>query len=159
FHFSGGPMDLIDSHAHLDDDRFAGDLPAVLERAAAAGVQRILTIATTAPTSATSVELAARYPHILSATGGIQPNHRAEAAADAWDQVCRLATRAEVKALGETGLDRHWDYTPFAEQEDYFARHLALARTLGLPVVIHCRDAEADVVRMLRDDYDKHGPV
>jgi TatD DNase family protein len=62
-------------------------------------------------------------------------------------------------ALGETGLDRHWDYTPFPQQEDYFARHLALARQLGLPVVIHCREAEADVMRMLREDFEKHGPV
>ncbi len=62
-------------------------------------------------------------------------------------------------ALGETGLDRYWDYTPFPQQEDYFARHLELARRTGLPVVIHCRDAEADVVRMLRADFEKHGPV
>ncbi len=62
-------------------------------------------------------------------------------------------------ALGETGLDRYWDRTPFAHQQDYFARHLALARVLGCGVVIHCREAEADVVRMLREDFDRHGPV
>ncbi len=60
-------------------------------------------------------------------------------------------------ALGETGLDRYWDYTPFAQQEDYFARHLELARRLQLPVIIHCREAEADIVRMLREDFDRHG--
>jgi len=64
-----------------------------------------------------------------------------------------------VVALGETGLDRHWDYTPFPQQEDFFARHLDLARKHHLPVVIHCREAEADVVRMLRADYERHGPV
>jgi TatD DNase family protein len=62
-------------------------------------------------------------------------------------------------AVGETGLDRHWNYTPFAQQEDYFARHLELARKHGLPVVIHCREAEADVVRMLREDFQRHGPI
>ena len=61
--------------------------------------------------------------------------------------------------LGETGLDRYWDRAPFPLQEDYFARHLALSRRRNLPVVIHCREAEADVVRMLREDFDKHGPV
>src|SRR5207253_8206062 len=71
----------------------------------------------------------------------------------------RLATSPKVVALGETGLDRHWDFTPFPQQEDYFARHLELARKLSLPVVIHCREAEADVVRMLRADFERHGPV
>src|SRR5207302_9086093 len=59
----------------------------------------------------------------------------------------------------ETGLDRHWHDTPFSQQEDFFARHLALARVRRLPVVIHCREAETDVVRMLRADYDRHGPI
>jgi TatD DNase family protein len=61
--------------------------------------------------------------------------------------------------VGETGLDRHWDYTPFPQQEELFARHLQLARHKGLAVVIHCREAEADVARMLRADFDRHGPV
>jgi TatD DNase family protein len=150
---------LIDTHAHLDDERFGGDLPAVLERAAAAGIARIITIATTGPTSEVSVQLAEKHPHILSATVGIQPNHVAGEAPDAWDQVCRLVNRPGVVALGETGLDRYWDHTPFPQQEDYFSRHLHLARANKLPVVIHCREAEADTVRMLRDDFDKHGPV
>ena len=149
---------LIDTHAHLDDEQFHSALPAVLERARAAGVVHVVTIATTAPSSAACVELAGRYP-MLSATVGIQPNHVAEASATAWDEVVRLATADRVVALGETGLDRHWDYTPFPQQEDYFARHLELARRHNLAVVIHCREAEADVVRMLRADYDRHGPV
>ncbi len=152
------PPELIDTHAHLDDERFAADLPAVLGRAAAVGVVRIVTVATTAATSGICVALAARH-FSLFATVGIQPNHVAEAAPGDWDEVVRLATAAKVVALGETGLDRHWDYAPFPQQEDYFARHLELARRLNLPVVIHCREAEADVVRMLRADHDRHGPV
>jgi TatD DNase family protein len=151
-------LELIDTHAHLDDDRFQADLPAVLARAAEAGVRRIVTIATTAPSSAGCVALAAEHP-ILAATVGIQPNHVAEAAPDAWDAVVQLAGRPKVVAIGETGLDRHWNYTTFAQQEDFFARHLDLARRRGLPVVIHCREAEADVVRMLRVDYERHGPL
>jgi TatD DNase family protein len=65
----------------------------------------------------------------------------------------------KVVAVGETGLDRHWDYTPFPQQEDFFARHLQLARERELAVVIHCREAEADVVRMLRQDFERHGPI
>src|SRR5262249_27071428 len=86
-------------------------------------------------------------------------NHVAEAGPTAWEEVVALADRLKVVALGETGLDRYWDYTPFPQQEEYFARHLALARTRKLPVVIHCRQAEADVVRMLRHDFERHGPV
>jgi TatD DNase family protein len=152
------PLELIDSHAHLDDEKFRDDLPAVLERAAAAGVVRVVTIATTAASSAASVDLVARHP-LLVATVGIQPNHVAESAPGDWDEVVRRATAEKVVALGETGLDRYWDYTPFDRQEDYFARHLELARRHALPVVIHCREAEADVVRMLRADFDRHGPV
>ena len=152
------PLEWIDTHAHLDDERFHADLPAVLERAAQAGLQGIVVVATTALDSPRCIELAAKHP-ILRATVGIQPNHVAEATRTAWDEVVALANRPEVVALGETGLDRYWDRTPFAQQEDYFARHLELARKLGHAVVIHCREAEADLVRMLRQDFDKHGPV
>ncbi len=148
--------ELIDTHAHLDDEQFRDDLPAVLERAA--GVRRIITIATTAPSSAACVALAAQYG-TLAATVGIQPNNVAQAGPGDWDEVVRLVGAGRVVAIGETGLDRHWDYTPFPQQEDYFARHLGLARRHRLAVVIHCREAEADVVRMLRADYERHGPV
>jgi TatD DNase family protein len=148
----------IDTHAHLDDHQFADDLPETLDRAAAAGIVRIVTIGTTAATSCEGVALAARHA-LLRAAVGIQPNHVAEAAATDWDQICWLVSQPGVVAVGETGLDRHWDTTPFPQQEDYFARHLALARQHRLPVVIHTRKSEADIVRMLRQDFEAHGPV
>jgi TatD DNase family protein len=152
------PLEHIDTHAHLDDEQFQDDLPAVIDRAIAAGVRHIVTIATTAPSSAACVSLAAKHPQ-LGATVGIQPNHVAQAAATDWDEVVQLAEAPGVVGIGETGLDRYWDYAPFPQQEDYFARHLDLARRKNLAVVIHCRDAEAEVVRMLRADFEKHGPV
>ena len=152
------PATWIDTHAHLDDESFRGDLEATLARAEAVGVQQVVTIATTAATSAAATELAQAHP-MLFASVGIQPNHVAEAAADDWSKVVALLKGPKLVAIGETGLDRHWDFTPFPLQEDYFARHLELARAHELPVVIHCREAEADVVRMLRDDFDRHGPV
>jgi len=150
--------ELIDTHAHLDDERFRDDLPAVLERAAGARVRQIVTIATTAASSAICVTLASRHPQ-LWASVGIQPNHVAEAAPTDWDEVVRLVARERVAAVGETGLDRYWDHTLFPQQEDYFARHLELARRHNLPVVIHCREAEEDVVRVLREQFERHGPV
>jgi TatD DNase family protein len=143
------PPTLIDTHAHLDDPRFDDDRPAVLARARSAGVAQMICIATTAATSQKCVDLAQQYPQ-LWATVGIQPNHVAEAAPGDWEKVVALVEAPRVVALGETGLDRHWDFTPFAQQEEFFVRHLELARQRGLPVVIHSRKAGADVVRVLR---------
>jgi TatD DNase family protein len=148
----------IDTHAHLDDERFRADLPAVLQRARATGVHSVITIATTARDSAACVALAETY-QMLRATVGIQPNEVAAAEPSAWDDVVRLVTHPSVVALGETGLDRYWDRTPFPQQQEYFARHLELGRRHDLPVVIHCREAEADVIRMLREDFERHGLV
>src|SRR5262245_60409371 len=100
--------DLIDTHAHLDAEQFAADLPDVLERARAAGVVQVVAVATTAPSSAACQELAARHPG-LHATAGIHPNHAAEAAPDDWELVVALAESGRVVGIGETGLDRHWN--------------------------------------------------
>jgi TatD DNase family protein len=150
--------DLIDTHAHLDDEQFAADLPAVLDRAHAAGVVQMIAVATSAASSAASLTLASRHP-ALFATAGIHPNHITQESPTAWDEVVALVGRDRVVAVGETGLDRHWDDTPFPRQEEFFARHLELGRRHGLPVVIHCREAEADVLRMLRDEFDHNGPI
>jgi TatD DNase family protein len=150
---------LIDTHAHLDDERFNDDLAAVLERARGVGVCRIVAVATTWASCLRGQELAAAHPDILSPTAGIHPNHVAQSAPEDWDRMVELVRQKRAVALGETGLDRHWNDTPFPQQEDYFARHLALAREMSLPVIIHCRECEADIVRMLREDFDRHGPV
>jgi TatD DNase family protein len=151
-------MTWIDTHAHLDDPRFAADLPAVLARAAAAGLDRVLTIGVDLATSLAAVRLAEAHP-VLAAVVGIQPNHAGEVADGDFEHIVRLAGHPRVVAVGETGLDRYWDRAPFAAQLDYFARHLALARACGKPVVIHCRDAEPDVVAVLRAEVAAHGPV
>jgi TatD DNase family protein len=148
----------IDTHAHLDDERFRVDLPDVLERAKLAGLTRVLAVATTAPSSHACVQLAEANA-MLRPSVGLHPNHVAEAEAGDWDEILALARNPRVVALGETGLDRHWNYTPFPQQEEFFARHLALSRGLKLPVIIHCREADDDVQRMLRDDFDRHGAI
>ena len=149
---------LIDTHAHLDDDRFATDLLVVLERAQAAGVGAVLAVGTTAASSSACLRLAEQHP-MLRASVGLHPNHVAEAKPGAWDELVRLADHPLAIALGETGLDRHWDFTPFPLQEENFARHLDLSRKTGLPLVIHSRECDADMLRMLRADFDRHGPL
>jgi TatD DNase family protein len=149
---------LIDTHSHLFDDRFRKDLPQVLERAASV-VERVVCLGIDRESSIESVAIANRFPIVVAAVG-IQPNSAAEAKPGDWDEVVRLAeTEPRVHAIGETGLDRYWDRAPFPLQEEYFARHIELARRLGKPFAIHCREAEADVVRMLRAEFDKRGPI
>jgi TatD DNase family protein len=150
-------MPLIDTHAHLFEDRFARDLPAVMERAAAV-VERVICLGLDVTTSRLAVEIAAAYPLVVAAVG-IQPNHAAEARPGDWAEIVSLAqSDPRVVAIGETGLDRYWDKTPFDVQRDYFARHIELARDLDKPFVIHCREAEADVVAVLRE-YRSRGPL
>jgi TatD DNase family protein len=152
-------MPLFDTHSHLFDDRFRKDLPAVIERAASAGLERVVCLGIDRESSLESVRLAQKYPLVVAAVG-IQPNHAAEAKAGDWEEIVRLAeTEPRVVAIGETGLDRYWDRVPFSLQEDFFARHIELARRLGKPFAIHCREAEADVVKTLREEFEKHGPI
>jgi TatD DNase family protein len=150
------PLRLIDTHTHLDDRRFAGDLEQVLARAEAAGCVQLLTIGVDRETSENAVALAQKYP-LLRAVVGIQPNYVAEMQAGDWERIVELAKEPCVVGLGETGLDKYWDRAPFALQQEYFEKHLALSRETGLPVIIHCREAEADVVAQLRQHTPVHG--
>jgi TatD DNase family protein len=143
-------MRLFDTHAHLNDDEFADQLPAVIERAKAAGVERILVIGTTIATSRRAVEIVQQFAGLYAAVG-IQPNYVAEAQLGDWDEIVALAKQPKVIALGETGLDRYWDNAPFDLQQDYFDRHLRLSQTTGLPFVVHMRECGEDVAAMLRD--------
>jgi TatD DNase family protein len=150
--------DWIDTHAHLDAEQFAGEIPTVIARARQAGVVQVIAVATTAASSAASLALAGEHAGVF-ATVGVHPNEAVEARPGDWDEVLRLVNQPRVVGIGETGLDRHWDRTPFALQEDYFTRHLELGRRLDRAVVIHCRDCEEDLLRMLREAFDRHGPI
>lgn len=141
--------ELIDTHAHLDDEQFAAELPDVVERAKAAGVAAIVAIGTTAVSSAAAVEIAARFPAVFAVVG-IQPNYVAEAKPGDWERIVELASQPKVVGLGETGLDRHWNYAPLELQQDFFDRHLRLAQERKLPFVVHTRESDADVLAMLR---------
>lgn len=148
---------LIDTHAHLDQHAFDADRSTVVDRAVAEGVEQIIAIGITAESSADCVRLAAEYPAV-SAAVGIQPNDVAEARPGDWEKIVELAKQPGVVALGETGLDRHWDFTPFDQQQDYFDRHLRLSQSTGLPFIVHMRDCGADVLEMLREAAER-GPL
>ena len=142
-------MPYFDTHAHLDQAEFDADRDAAIDRARQAGVETILCVGVGARSSRAAVALAQRLPSLFAAVG-VQPNYAGQAAPDEWEQIVELASAPRVAAIGETGLDRYWDHTPFDVQQDYFDRHLRLAQERNLPVIIHCREAEADLLPILR---------
>jgi TatD DNase family protein len=148
---------LFDTHTHLDQEEFDDGRADFIARAHAAGVTRIVAVGTTAAASRKCVELAGQHAGVFAAVG-IQPNYVAEAAPDDWAQVERLVSAPGVVAVGETGLDRHWDYTPFDQQQDYFDRHIQLAEAHDLPFIVHMRDCDADIMEMLRSAHQR-GPL
>ncbi len=150
-------MDLFDTHAHLDQEEFSQDLADVLDRARQAGVNRIVAVGTTADSSEATCRLAQTHAGVYAAVG-IQPNYCAEAAEQEWSRVEALVDQPRVVAIGESGLDRHWDFTPFPLQQDYFDRHLRLSQTRRLPIIIHTRESDAEVLEMLHT-ASRRGPV
>lgn len=147
--FSDARIGLVDTHAHLDDPRLGADLDGLIERARAAGVTRIVAVGTTADDSERLRAVACNHHGIVAAVG-IHPNHAAEAKPGDWERVRTLAAMPKIAAIGETGLDRHWDFTPFEEQIHWFDRHIELAAERDLPLIIHCRDCEHDLIQYLR---------
>ena len=143
--------DLFDTHAHLHFPEFAGDLAAVLERARAAGVRRIVTIGTDVPTSRAAAALAAREPDVWASVG-IHPHEAASADDAALAEIEQLASLPRVVAVGETGLDFFRNLAPREAQERAFRAQLVLARRLGKPVLVHCRDAHAETLALLAAD-------
>jgi len=139
---------FFDTHAHLDQPEFDADRGDVIARARAAGVETILCPAMSAASSRAVLQLAEEFD--LPAAVGIHPNSTAEAAADDWARVAALVGHRRVVALGETGLDRYWDFAPLALQQEYLDRHLRLAQEHDLPVILHCRDAAAELMPLLR---------
>ncbi|MCA9058075.1 MAG: TatD family hydrolase [Planctomycetaceae bacterium] len=151
------PPALIDTHCHLDAEAFEQDLDEVLERAVEAGVDRILTVGITLETSQAASLLANRHS-MISAVVGIQPNYVQEAGPDDWDRIVELARHPQVVAVGETGLDKYWDFSPLHLQEPMFHDHIRLSRDCGKPFIVHCREAEAEVLQVLRMQAEE-GPL
>ena len=145
---------LVDTHCHLSDKRFEEDRDEAVARARAAGVTHIVAVGGGGPVEASefSADLARAYPFIR-ATAGIHPHDAASFDAATERRVESLLARDEVVAVGETGLDYYYDHSPREVQKDALARHIALARKTGLPIVLHCRDAESDLRDVLTSEW------
>lgn len=140
---------LIDTHLHLDFHQYDEDRDQVIERALEAGVTQMITIGTSLATSQRAVELSDQFQSVWAAVG-IHPNDATEWSRDAETTLRQLARHPKVVAIGEIGLDYYWDRVSPPIQQRAFDEQLALAADLGLPVIIHDREAHEDVMCTLR---------
>lgn len=144
-------MTLVDIGSNLTHESFAADLPAVLQRALAAGVAQQVVTGTSVAASAAAIALHAAHPQLLFATVGMHPHHAQELTGDALSALGDLAAHPGVVAIGECGLDYFRNFAPHQAQREAFAAQLALAADRRLPVFLHQRDAHADFMAILRE--------
>jgi len=144
-------LELFDTHAHLHFPEFDADRAEMLARARQAGVTRMLTIGTEIPTSRAAVALAESEPDVWASVG-VHPHDAAEADADVLTEIERLAGGPRVVAVGEIGLDFFRNLSPREAQERVFRHCIGLARRVRKPVVVHCRDAHAEVLAILAEE-------
>jgi TatD DNase family protein len=145
---------LIDSHCHLDFPDFAAELDAVVGRARAAGIERLVTISTRVARHAELLAITERFPEVYCSVG-THPHYAHEELDVTTADLVEHTRSAKVVALGEAGLDYHYDNSPRDAQELGFRRHIAAARETGLPLVIHTREADDDAARILEEETGK----
>lgn len=144
---------LVDSHCHLDQDAFADDRDAVVARARAAGVERLITVGAGGPLASNqaAVALAAADPDVFAAVA-VHPHDAAAIGDDTWEALRRLWAHPKVVAVGETGLDYYYEHSPADVQQRHLRRFVREAGRAGLPLVIHCRDAFPDLLRIFAEE-------
>jgi TatD DNase family protein len=145
---------LVDSHCHLDFPEFAPELDAVVARARAAGIGRMVTISTRVKKLPQVLAIAERFPDVFCSVGTHPHNAHEELDIDA-KALIALTRHPKIVALGEAGLDYHYDKSPRDAQAQGFRQHIAAARETGLPLVIHAREADADMARILTEETGK----
>ena len=141
---------MIDTHCHLNFESYDADREAVIERARDLSVERIIIPGINLATSLEAIRLAEAHSGIFVATG-IHPNDACDAPDDAIQQLRALSQEASVISIGEIGLDYYWDKTPKSVQKQWFEAQLDLAGSLGLPVIIHNREASEDTLAILEN--------
>ncbi|MGO9256028.1 MAG: TatD family hydrolase [Bryobacteraceae bacterium] len=151
-------MKLVDSHCHLDDSKFDQDREETIGRALAAGVETMLAIGTGQgpPDLEAGIRLAERYP-FMYATVGVHPHDASKATPETFERLDQLADHSKVLAIGEIGLDYHYDFSPRDVQRSVFARQLEIAAERAKPIVIHTREAWEDTLAVLRERWRGSG--
>jgi TatD DNase family protein len=141
-------MPLIDTHCHLTFEPLVEDVAGVIERSRAAGVMGWITVGTSVEDSRRAIELAGQHENMHAAVG-IHPHEAKDADTGALEELKRLARSEKVVAIGETGLDFHYNFSKQPDQKRVFVAHLEIARELGLPVIVHSRNAFDETVEIL----------
>ena len=149
-------MSLIDSHCHLDHFT-AEEQPEIIARAERAGVTRMVTIGVRLNEAAVQKAIADRFPQVWC-TVGVHPHQAGEGTMPTVEEIVATADHPRVIGIGESGLDYFYDKSPRDVQREGFRRHIRAARTAGLPLCIHARDADADVAAILLEEYAAGGP-
>ena len=149
---------MIDSHCHLDSTEFDSDRDQVIERALAAGVEKMVAIGTGTgpPDLEAGIRLADKYPAFL-ATIGIHPHDAAKAGSADYRRIADLLSHSKVVAMGEIGLDYHYDFAPREAQKSAFIEQMSIAASARKPIVIHTREAWDDTVALLEKYWKPHG--
>jgi TatD DNase family protein len=145
---------LIDSHCHLDFPEFSGEIDAVISRAQAAGIERLLTISTRVKRHANVLAIAEHFPQVYCSVG-THPHYAHEELDITVEELIARTRHPKVVALGEAGLDYHYGLSPRAAQERGLRNHIAAARQTGLPLIIHSREADADMSAVLSEETEK----
>ena len=145
---------LVDSHCHLDFPSLSGDLEGVMARAAAAGIGGMVTICTRVDRFAGILEIAERFGNVYCSVG-LHPHDAAAEPDLTTERLIELSRHEKVVAIGETGLDFHYDQSPRDIQATLFRRHIAAARDTGLPLIVHSRAADEEMIAILRDEAAK----
>ncbi len=145
---------IFDSHAHYDDERFDPDRDEVVSGLPRQGVAYVMNAASDLDSAAAGLALAQKYPHVYCAAG-VHPHEASKAPADYLERLRELLSQPKVMAVGEIGLDYHYDFSPRDTQLKIFEEQLILANELNLPVIIHDREAHEDTLRLLKQHRPK----
>lgn len=146
------PPTIVDSHCHLDFPDFAEELPEVVARAVDAGVERMVTICTKLPNEPAVRAIAEAHAPVFFAAG-VHPMSVADHAPFTVEDLTRIAAHPKMVGIGETGLDYHYTFESAAAQQDALRQHIEAARRTGLPLIIHSRDADDDMARILAEEH------
>ena len=152
------PSPIIETHAHYDDPRYDADRDTLLPALHAGGIETIINVGADMPSSRAAVDLAARYDFIRAAVG-VHPHETRRMTENDLDELAQLSRRPKVVALGETGLDYHYDLSPRDVQREWFQRQLALAEKLNMPVIIHSREADEETMEIIKSSGVRRGVI
>lgn len=147
---------LIDTHCHLYEPDYDGFRDQLIKQLPYNGISKLICVGCNIETTRQSIALAEKYDFIF-AQAGFHPCDTANISDDMWTQMKQLAEHPKVVAIGEIGLDYHWDVSPRDRQKYWFAKQIDYANSIGLPVVIHSRDATADTMQTLKEHLPKKG--